>query len=179
MSFEPDPVPFVARRPGAPEATAVRTAARRAGSADFGQLHSLVTDPAVTDIFVNGGREVWADRGAGLERQPTMGFIEAELREFAVRLVALGGRHIDESNPCVDTRIHDGIRVHAVLSPISPQGTLLSIRIPHQRPLSLADLESAGFFDDVPAAVVRKLVAAQNRRLFCSSSTAIWLSPIR
>ncbi|GGK91147.1 hypothetical protein GCM10007382_09030 [Salinibacterium xinjiangense] len=165
MSFEPDLVPFVVRRPAAPEPTATNTATRRAGSADFGQLHSLFADPAVTDIFVNGGREVWADRGGGLERQPTLGFIESELREFAVRLVALGGRHIDESNPCVDTRIHDGIRVHAVLPPISPQGTLLSIRIPHQRPLSLGDLESAGFFDDVPAVVIRKLVAARQNLL--------------
>ena len=165
MSFELDPVPFVVQRPGAPLPPATHTAARRAGSSDFGQLHSLFTDPAVTDIFVNGGREVWADRGGGLERQATIGFIEAELREFAVRLVALGGRHIDESNPCVDTRIHDGIRVHAVLPPISPQGTLLSIRIPHQRPLSLADLESAGFFDEVPAAVVSKLVAAHQNLL--------------
>jgi pilus assembly protein CpaF len=160
MSIEPDPVPFVVRRPGAAEPPA-----QRAGSADFGQLDSLFTDPAVTDIFVNGGREVWVDRGGGLERQHSMGFIESELREFAVRLVALGGRHIDESNPCVDTRIHDGIRVHAVLPPISPQGTLLSIRIPHQRPLSLDDLEGAGFFDVVPSTVVRQLVARRQNLL--------------
>ena len=42
---------------------------------------------------------------------------------------------------------------------------MLSIRIPHQRPLSLDDLESAGFFDDVPAAVIRKLVAARQNLL--------------
>ncbi|MBG6055525.1 pilus assembly protein CpaF [Salinibacterium sp. CAN_S4] len=165
MSFEPDPVPFVVRRPGGPDPGTPLPAVRRVGSADFGPLRSLFADPGVTDIFVNGGREVWVDRGAGLERQPAMGFIEAELREFAVRLVALGGRHIDESNPCVDTRIHDGIRVHAVLPPISPQGTLLSIRIPHQQPLSLGDLESAGFFDDVASAVVRQLVATRQNIL--------------
>jgi pilus assembly protein CpaF len=47
-----------------------------------------------------------------------------------VRLVSLGGRHIDEASPCVDARLEGGIRVHAVLPPISPSGTLLSIRFP-------------------------------------------------
>lgn len=160
MSFESMIVPFVARRPGA-----VAVAVSRPGSSAFGPLAALLADPLVTDVFVNGPREVWADRGAGLERQPSLGFGEQELRDFAVRLVALGGRHIDESNPCVDTRIHDGIRVHAVLSPISPQGTLLSIRIPHQNPLSLDDLEAAGFFDNVPATVVKSLVAERQNLL--------------
>ena len=158
MSFEP--IAFVARRPGAPE-----PAVSRQGSADFGPLEELLADPAVTDVFVNGAREVWVDRGAGLERQPSMGFLEPELRDFAVRLVGLGGRHIDESNPCVDVRIHDGIRVHAVLPPISPQGTLLSIRIPHQRPLSLDDLAAAGFFEHIPPTVVRALVAERQNLL--------------
>ncbi len=160
MSFDSVITPFVAQRPGVPV-----VAVPRLGSSDFGPLESLFADPAVTDVFVNGAREVWADRGAGLERQPSIGFRESELREFAVRLVALGGRHIDESNPCVDTRIHDGIRVHAVLPPISPQGTLLSIRIPQQQPLSLDDLEVAGFFEKVPASVVRALVAGRQNLL--------------
>ena len=94
-----------------------------------------------------------------------MGFLETELRDLAVRLVGLGGRHIDEANPCVDTRLHDGIRVHAVLAPISPQGTLLSIRIPHQQPFSLDDLERAGFFDAVPSSIVRSLVATRQNLL--------------
>ena len=137
----------------------------RAGSADFGPLEHLFTDPGVTDVFVNGAREVWIDRGSGLERQASMGFLESELRELAIRLVGLGGRHIDEANPCVDTRLHDGIRVHAVLPPISPQGTLLSIRIPRRQPLTVADLELAGFFDTVPLADVRELVATRQNLL--------------
>jgi pilus assembly protein CpaF len=84
---------------------------------------------------------------------------EPEARELAVRLVALGGRHVDEASPCVDTRLDDGIRVHAVLPPISPSGTLLSIRLPRAERLSVADLESAGFFASVPVATVTALVA--------------------
>ncbi|MGV8897547.1 MAG: TadA family conjugal transfer-associated ATPase [Rhodoglobus sp.] len=160
MSYDQATAPFVATRPGVPAITAARP-----GIADFGPLEGLLADPAVTDVFVNGASAVWADRGGGLERQPKMGLLESELREFAVRLVGLGGRHIDESSPCVDTRIHDGIRVHAVLPPISPQGTLLSIRIPRERPLSLDELEAAGFFEQVPASVVRALVAGRRNLL--------------
>ena len=101
---------------------------RRLPSA-FAELHSVADDPAVTDVFCNGPGEVWVDRGAGLVRV-SLSLSEARLRELAVRLVSLGGRHIDEASPCVDARLEGGIRVHAVLPPISPSGTLLSIRFP-------------------------------------------------
>lgn len=150
--------PFVARRPGG-DAPAV--APVRQPDPDFGPLAELVADPAVTDIFVNGPRDAWVDRGAGLRRLPTLGLGETELRDLAVRLVGLGGRHIDEASPCVDARLADGIRVHAVLPPISPAGTLLSVRLPRPRRLSLADLDEAGFFSVVPLDRVVALVESR------------------
>lgn len=101
----------------------------RAVPAAFAELVSLVEDRTVTDVFCNGPGEVWVDRGAGLVRA-SVSLTEARLRELAVRLVSLGGRHVDEASPCVDARLEGGIRVHAVLPPISPSGTLLSIRFP-------------------------------------------------
>lgn len=118
----------------------------------------FVSDPAVTDVFVNGATEVWVDRGAGAIREPTPLFDEVGLRELAVRLIALGGRHIDEATPCVDVRLHEGIRIHAVLPPISTSGTLLSVRLPRVEPLGLAELEVAGFFSTVSRATVSDLV---------------------
>jgi pilus assembly protein CpaF len=112
----------------------------------------------VTDIFVNGAGEVWADHGEGLERQSVAELDEPGIRDLAIRLIARGGRHIDETSPCVDVRLHDGIRVHAVLPPISPQGTLLSIRLPRVGHLSLADLQESGLFGLVPLGTVARLV---------------------
>jgi pilus assembly protein CpaF len=126
---------------------------------EFGELAPFVADPAVTDVFVNSAGELWVDRGDGLERGPTLALTEPELRELAVRLVALGGRHVDEAAPCVDVRLHDGIRVHAVLPPVSPHGTLLSIRLPRVRRLTIDDLDAAGFFDEVAVDGVLELVA--------------------
>jgi pilus assembly protein CpaF len=160
--------PFVARRPGTapPDATAApRRTGRDTDLSEFSALAPFVADPDVTDVFANGAGAVWVDRGRGLERQGGVRFDEAELRDLAVRLVAVGGRHIDEASPCVDVRLHDGIRVHAVLPPISPTGTLLSIRLPRVRVLSLAELDAAGFFTRVPLAVVRELVARRENLL--------------
>jgi pilus assembly protein CpaF len=126
---------------------------------EFAELAELLTDPLVTDVFVNGERGTWIDRGGGLERRPEHALSETAARELAVRLIALGGRHIDEAAPCVDVRLHDGIRVHAVLPPVSPHGTLLSIRLPRTLPLSIADLEAAGHFERVSAEPVLALVA--------------------
>lgn len=104
----------------------------------FGALGPFVADPRVTDVFANGPGEVWVDRGDGLTREEVT-LSEATLRGLAVRLVSLGGRHVDEANPCVDVRLFDGIRVHVVLPPISPIGTLLSIRLPADTRLVVTD----------------------------------------
>ncbi|MEO7348625.1 MAG: TadA family conjugal transfer-associated ATPase [Terrimesophilobacter sp.] len=125
---------------------------------EFGTLAPLLSDPAVTDVFVNGAGEVWIDRGDGAERRPSLPFDEAGVRELAVRLIALGGRHIDEASPCIDVRLRDGIRVHAVLPPISPAGSLLSIRLPRVRRLTIDDLVAAGFFDTIAVQKVLDLV---------------------
>lgn len=133
----------------------------RAVVVDFGPLSRFIADPLVTDVFVNGARQVWVDRGSGAERHPDILFDEDGLRELAVRLVAAGGRHIDEASPCIDTRLGDGVRVHAVLPPLSRVGTLLSIRVPHLEPFSLDELQSSGFFTRVPLVRVRRLVDAR------------------
>jgi pilus assembly protein CpaF len=89
---------------------------------------------------------VWVDRGAGLARV-TLSLSEVRLRELAVRLVSLGGRHIDEASPCVDARLEGGIRVHAVLPPISPSGTLLSIRFPSAVRIPVSDRRLIGLVE--------------------------------
>lgn len=123
----------------------------------FGPLAAVIADPAVTDIFVNGSHGVWADRGDGPERVPVV-FAEAELRALAVRLVASGGRHLDEAAPLMDVHVGDGIRVHAVLPPIATAGTTLSVRIPRSRQLRLDDLENDGTLEPEQVRRLRGLV---------------------
>ncbi|WP_368498822.1 CpaF family protein [Herbiconiux sp. A18JL235] len=118
-------------------------------SALFGPLAPYLDDELVTDVFVNGHRELWVDRGGGPRREPGWSCPnEQRLREFAVRLVAAGGRHVDESTPCVDVTVA-GCRVHVVLPPVAVGGTLVSVRVPQAEFPSLDDLEARGFFGGV------------------------------
>jgi pilus assembly protein CpaF len=171
--------PFVARRPGADSDPGAEFSSSLASPVPgdkppslgdtprrvlddhldrFGVLAPLLADPRVTDVFVNGSAGTWVDRGAGPRREPDINPDEEDLRALAVRLVSLGGRHIDEAAPCVDARLGEGVRVHAVLPPVSTSGTLLSVRLPSASVATLDWLESTGFFAGVPRATVEEIV---------------------
>lgn len=109
-----------------------------------GPLQVLLDDPAITDVLVNGPRQVWVDSGAGLRQIEVDLGEESDVRALAVRLAAASGRRLDEASPCVDARLPQGVRLHAVLPPVSPGGTLLSLRVPARRAFSLAELTGAG-----------------------------------
>ena len=127
----------------------------------FGPLAEHCADDAVTDLFVNGAAGLFVDRGHGTERVASWSASEREVRDLAVALVGLGGRHLDDQAPCVDVRLDSGIRVHAVLAPVSTSGTALSIRIPRVRAADLAALAGLGAFDPSQHEWLRELVAAR------------------
>ena len=139
-----------------------------AGNGDLGDLGPLAPFAAsgpVTDLFVNGERGLWVDRGSGPEHEPAWSADEAEVRALAVRLIARGGRHIDEATPAVDVRLGRGIRVHAVLPPVSSDGTVISIRVPRASGFQLAALVRAGMMDASQERVLRDAIAARRNLL--------------
>lgn len=125
----------------------------------LGPLQSLAQDARVTDIFVNTPEDVWLDRGNGLERAAIHFGSEDEVRSLAVRLISGAGRRLDDSSPCVDVRLPGGYRVHAVLPPVSPSGTLLSIRIRRECVFDLDELERLGAVLPDQRAVLEALAA--------------------
>jgi pilus assembly protein CpaF len=139
---------------------------QRRAPAALGALAALVRDPRATDVFVNGDGQVWVDRGSGAERRPDVDLGgEAEVRALAVRLAAEGGRHLDEAAPCVDVRLGDGMRVHAVLPPVSTRGTLLSIRLPSRARPTLDALDAAGAFPPGCRALLEEAVRRRTNLL--------------
>lgn len=133
--------------------------------ADFEALAPFLAERSVTDVFVNGWSGLWVDDGRGLRQITEWHSNERTLRNLAVRLISLGGRHIDEATPCVDVRLHDGIRVHAVLPPVSPNGTLLSIRVPRSARFCLDDLEASGMLSDAHRRLVDSAIARRTNIL--------------
>lgn len=131
----------------------------------LGPLAPFAESGPVTDLFVNGAQGLWIDRGNGAEHEPAWSSDEAGVRALAVRLIARGGRHIDEATPAVDVRLGRGIRVHAVLPPVSPHGTLVSVRVPRAAGFSVAALTRAGMLDPAQAALLGEAVAARKNLL--------------
>ncbi|WP_083230040.1 TadA family conjugal transfer-associated ATPase [Curtobacterium sp. UCD-KPL2560] len=145
------------------------TRRRAVDAAAFEELAAVVADAEVTDVLVVGDSGTWVDRGLGLERAGPI-LPERRVRALAAELVALGGRHVDETTPCADVRFGDGIRVHAVLAPVAVHGTALSVRLPRPERPTLAALERTGTFRLVGRTVLEDAVAAR-RNLVVTGAT--------
>ena len=129
----------------------------RAELQGLGPLQPLADDPAVTDILVNAPDRIWVESDAGLRLADVVLGSEADVRALAVRLVASGGRRLDDANPCADVQL-GAYRVHAVLPPVSTAGTVLSVRIRRSRMLLLQDLEAGGMMDGAGSAVLTAMI---------------------
>lgn len=127
----------------------------------LGPLDGLLADPAVTDVLVNGPREVWVDRGQGLVRAGVAFPDEAAVRQLAVRLAARAGRRLDDATPFVDARLPGGQRLHAVVPPLAVRGTAISLRVPSRRRFTLGELVRARAVDEAGARWLSSLVAAR------------------
>lgn len=120
------------------------TRAARAELTGAGPLQALLDAPGVTDVLVNGPRDVWVDRGDGLHRADVDLGTPAEVRALAVRMAAVSGQRLDDAAPTVDARMPDGTRLHAVVEPVAPEGAVVALRVLRQATLTLDALVDAG-----------------------------------
>src|SRR6478672_1013077 len=94
----------------------------------LGPLEPVLQDPTVSDILVNGPRQVYVERGGILEESNLMFKDNAHLMNIIDKIVSAVGRRIDESSPMVDARLADGSRVNVIIPPLAIDGPHLSIR---------------------------------------------------
>src|SRR3954468_9531205 len=94
----------------------------------LGPLEPLLQDPGISDILVNGHRQVYVERKGLLELTSVRFHDDAHLLRIIDKIVSQVGRRVDESNPMVDARLSDGSRINAIIPPLAVDGPLLSIR---------------------------------------------------
>ena len=94
----------------------------------LGPLEPLLQDSTISDILVNGYKQVYVERGGLLESTNVRFHDDGHLLRIIDKIVSQVGRRVDESNPMVDARLSDGSRVNAIIPPLAVDGPLLSIR---------------------------------------------------
>lgn len=110
----------------------------------FGPLQPFLNDHTISDILVNGCRNVYVERFGRLEKTAAQFMDDAHLRNIIDRIISPVGRRIDESSPMVDARLPDGSRVNAIIPPLAIDGPILSIRRFAVNPLKIIDLINYG-----------------------------------
>ena len=128
----------------------------------LGPLQPLLEDDTITEIMVNGPKNVYIERKGRLHRVPVTFESNDHVMRIIDRIVAPLGRRIDESSPYVDARLQDGSRVNAVIPPISLVGPTLTIRKFSKNPITVDQLIQ---FGSVTTEAIQFLKACVESRL--------------
>jgi pilus assembly protein CpaF len=110
----------------------------------LGPLEPLIADPTITEIMVNGAKNIYVEREGKILRTNAIFESDEHLMRIIEKIVAPLGRRIDESSPYVDARLQDGSRVNAVIPPISLIGPILTVRKFFKIPLTVEKLIELG-----------------------------------
>ena len=110
----------------------------------FGPLQPLLEDDTITEIMVNGAKNIYVERRGKLQKVPLSFENNEHVMRIIERIVSPLGRRIDESSPYVDARLPDGSRVNAIIPPVSLVGPVLTIRKFSHNPFTLDQLVQFG-----------------------------------
>jgi pilus assembly protein CpaF len=127
----------------------------------LGPIEPLLADGTITEIMVNGHKNIYIERAGKIFREPVAFESDDHLMRIIDRIVAPLGRRIDESSPYVDARLTDGSRVNAVIPPISLVGPTLTIRKFAKIPITIEQLIEWGTITAESVEFLRAAVVAR------------------
>ncbi len=127
----------------------------------LGPLEPLLADETVTDIMVNGPKQIYVERKGKLDLSEAQFRDNAHAMSVAQRIVTAVGRRVDESTPLVDARLKDGSRVNIIIPPLAIDGVSISIRKFSKKKISLDVMEKQNNISSAMAAVLR--IAGRSR----------------
>ncbi len=128
----------------------------------LGPLEPLLRDESISEVMVNGPRQVYIERSGKLELTNVVFQNDDHVMRIIDRIIAPIGRRVDESSPMVDARLTDGSRVNAIIPPLSLVGPVITIRKFSASPFTVDDLvrfgtATADMFDFMRACVEARL----------------------
>ena len=127
----------------------------------LGPIESLLKDPSITEIMVNGPKKVFIERMGKLQLSGVQFHDDAHVMNIIERILSPIGRHIDESTPLVDARLKDGSRVNIIIPPLALCGPCITIRKFAQKALSVENLISFGTLDRKMADFIKACIQAR------------------
>ncbi|HWY21993.1 MAG TPA: CpaF family protein [Candidatus Acidoferrum sp.] len=127
----------------------------------LGPLEPLLQDPSISDILVNGAKEVYVERAGILEETKIMFKDDSHLMHIIDKIVSAIGRRVDESSPMVDARLADGSRVNVIIPPLAVDGPHLSIRRFGHIPITEEDLLANHTLTPVMLGLLKGAVASR------------------
>jgi pilus assembly protein CpaF len=121
----------------------------------LGPLEPLLADEGITDIMVNGPKQVYVERRGKLELSDVAFRDDQHLMNVCTKIVTRVGRRIDESNPLVDARLPDGSRVNIIIPPLAIDGAAISIRKFSKKSITLEMMASNSNISPAMATVLK------------------------
>ena len=106
----------------------------------LGPLETLLKDPTISDILINGPKNIYCERRGKMEKTDVTFRDNDHLIQIIDRIISKVGRRVDETCPMVDARMSDGSRFNAIIPPLALDGACVSIRRFGSNPLRLEDL---------------------------------------
>jgi pilus assembly protein CpaF len=106
----------------------------------YGPIEEFLRDPTVTEVMVNGYKDIYIERAGKLYKTEKRFRDEGHFSRIIQKIVGQVGRRVDESSPYVDARLPDGSSVNVILPPVSVMGAALTIRKFSAEPLTTTDL---------------------------------------
>lgn len=127
----------------------------------FGPINSLVNDPSVSEIMVNGPSQIYIEKNGRLIQSDIRFRDEQHVMRVIEKIVAPIGRRIDESSPMVDARLPNGSRVNVIIPPLALNGPTITIRKFSEEPYTIKDLISFGTLTPKIAVFLKACVEAR------------------
>ena len=136
----------------------------------FGLLDSILKDDDITEVMINGPKEIFIEKSGRLKKLDEKFESEEKLVDIIRKIVGMAGREVSEANPIVDTRLPDGSRVNVVMPPISLKGPIVTIRKFSKNPMTIEKLLEYGSITQEVADFLELLVRAKYNIFICGGT---------